>query len=57
MRFIYSAPNATVFYDFDYGEFVVQFYRNGVVIPDANYITNDQSDAVETACNFEGELA
>jgi predicted metalloendopeptidase len=57
MRFVYSAPNATVFYDFDYEEFVVQFYRNGVLIPDADYFTDDQADAVDTACNFEGAPA
>jgi hypothetical protein len=57
MRFVYSAPNATVFYDFDYEEFVVQFYRNGVLIPDADYFTDDQSDAVDTACLFQGEPA
>jgi len=53
MRFIYSAPRASVFYDFDYEEFVVCFYRDGVEIPNARYFTSDQSDAVETACNFE----
>jgi predicted metalloendopeptidase len=57
MRFVYSAPNATVFYDFDYEEFVVQFYRNGVLIPDADYFTDDQADAVDTACLFQGEPA
>jgi hypothetical protein len=53
MRFVYSAPNATVFYDFDYEEFVVQFYRGADVIPDADYFTDDQADAVATAINFE----
>jgi hypothetical protein len=53
MRFVYSAPNATVFYDFDYEEFVVKFYRDGVCIPDADYFTDDRADAVETAISFE----
>ncbi len=52
MRFVFSAPNATVFYDFDYEEFVVKFYRDGVLLPDADYFTNDQADAVATACKF-----
>lgn len=56
MRFIYSAPSATVFYDFDYEEFVVKFYRNGVEIPDADYFTADQDDAIETA-QLQGALA
>jgi hypothetical protein len=55
MRFVYSAPNATVFYNFDYEEFVVKFYRGGVVIDDADYFTDDQDDAVATACNFQGD--
>jgi predicted metalloendopeptidase len=53
MRFVLSAPNATVFYDFEYEEFVVQFYCNGVLVPDADYFTDDQSDAVETAFSFQ----
>jgi len=53
MRFVYSAPNAVVFYDFDYEEFVVKFYKDNVPIEGADYFTNDQADAVDTACNFE----
>ena len=54
MRFVFRAPSATVFYDFDYEEFVVKFFRNGVVIDDADYFTDDRADAVATACNFQG---
>lgn len=57
MRFVYSAPNATVFYDFDYENFVVKFYRNGVVLPGTDYHTNDQADAFSVAINFKGEPA
>jgi hypothetical protein len=53
MRFVYSAPNAVVFYDFDYEEFVVKFYKDNVPIEGADYFTDDQADAVDTACNFE----
>lgn len=56
MRFIYSAPNATVFYDFDYEEFVVKFYVNGVALPDADYFTDDRVDACDTAASFNPEL-
>jgi predicted metalloendopeptidase len=38
-----------VFYDFDNEEFVVKFWRDGVYLPDADYFTDDRSDAVETA--------
>jgi hypothetical protein len=54
MRFVFSAPSAAVFYDFEYEEFVVKFYRGADVIPDADYFTDDQADAVATAVNFEG---
>jgi hypothetical protein len=53
MRFVFRAQNAIVFYDFDYEEFVVKFYRGADAIPDADYFTDDQDDAVATAINFE----
>ncbi len=56
MRFVYSAPNATVFYNFEYEEFVVKFYRDGVALPDADYFTNDRTDAIETAMSFTEEV-
>ena len=52
MRFVYSAPNATVFYDFDYENFVVKFYRDGVALPDADYFTGDRIEAIEIANAF-----
>jgi hypothetical protein len=54
MRFVFRAQSAVVFYDFDYEEFVVKFYRGADVIPDADYFTDDQADAVQTACMFQG---
>jgi hypothetical protein len=57
MRFVFSAPSAAVFYDFEYEEFVVKFYRGADVIPDADYFTDDQADAVQTACMFQGAPA
>jgi hypothetical protein len=56
MRFVYSAPNATVFYNFEYEEFVVKFYRDGVALPDADYFTNDRTEAIETALSFTEEV-
>lgn len=52
MRFVFRAQSAVVFYDFDYEEFVVKFFRGDVPIPDADYFTDDQADAVATAINF-----
>ena len=56
MRFVFSAPSATVFYNFEYEEFVVKFYRNGVALPDADYFTDDRLDAIETANVFTEEV-
>ena len=56
MRFVYSAPSAVVFYDFDYEEFVVKFYRNGVYLPEADYFTDDRVDACKTASSFTPQL-
>jgi hypothetical protein len=41
--------SATVFYDFDYEEFVVKFYEFGKYSIDADYFTTDRVDAIETA--------
>jgi hypothetical protein len=49
MRIVFRRPNATVFYDFGKEEFVVRFWRDGVYLPEADYVTNDRTDAVETA--------
>jgi len=49
MRITFRLPTACVFYDFDNEEFVVKFWRDGVYLPDADYFTDDRSDAVETA--------
>ncbi len=56
MRIIFRRPNATVFYDFDYEEFVVKFWRDGVYLPDADYFTDDRADAVATADRYNEEL-
>ena len=56
MRVVYRAPAATVFYNFEYEEFVVKFYRNGVALPDADYFTDDRLDAIETAISFTEEV-
>lgn len=53
MRKVFSSPNGTalsftVFYDFDYEEFVVKLFKDGAYQPDADYFTNDQDDAVNT---------
>lgn len=56
MRFVYSAPSATVFYDFEYEEFVVKFYRGAVWIAEADYFTSDRLDAIETAIAFTEEV-
>jgi|GEM_PF-5102127 len=57
MRFVFRAQNAIVFYDFDYEEFVVKFYRGPEVIEDGDYFTDDQDDAIATACSFQLEPA
>jgi len=53
MRVVYRAPAATVFYDFDYEEFVVKFYRNGAYVENADYFTDDRNDACGTADAYE----
>lgn len=50
MRVVYRAAAATVFYDFDYEEFVVKFCFG----PD--YRTDDRTDAIETAITFEKDF-
>ena len=55
MRVVYRAPAATVFYDFEYGEFVVKFYRGAVPIVEADYFTTDRLEAIETAISFTEE--
>lgn len=49
MRIVFRRPNATVFYDFDNEEYVVKFWRDGNYLPDADYFTDDRTDAVQTA--------
>jgi len=56
MRVVYSAPAATVFYDFEYAEFVVKFYRGAVPIAEADYGTPDRLEAIETAISFTEEV-
>ena len=56
MRIVYKAPSATVFYNFEYEEFVVKFYREGVYLTEADYFTTDRSDAIETALSFTEEV-
>jgi len=56
MRLVYRAPAATVFYDFEYEEFVVKFYRGAVPIAEADYFTSDRLDAIETAISFTEEV-
>jgi predicted metalloendopeptidase len=55
MRIVFRLPRACVFYNFDYEEFVVKFWRNGVYLPDADYFTDDRSDAVGTATRYDEE--
>ena len=56
MRVVYRAPAATVFYDFEYEEFVVKFYRGAVPIAGADYFTSDRLEAIETAISFTEEV-
>jgi hypothetical protein len=56
MRLVYRAPAATVFYDFEYEEFVVKFYRGAVPIAGADYFTTDRLEAIETAISFTEEV-
>ena len=56
MRVVYRAPAATVFYDFEYEEFVVKFYRGAVYLAEADYFTTDRADAIETALSFTEEV-
>lgn len=56
MRVVYRAPAATVFYDFEYEEFVVKFYRGAVHLVGADYFTGDRLDAIETAISFTEEV-
>ena len=56
IRLVYRAPAATVFYNFEYEEFVVKFYRDGILLRDADYYTNDKADAIETALSFTEEV-
>jgi hypothetical protein len=56
MRVVYRAPAATVFYDFEYEEFVVKFYRGAVHLAEADYFTGDRLDAIETAMSFTEEV-
>ena len=53
MRIVYRAASASVFYDFDFEEFIVRFYRDGVYLPEADYFTDDRTDACATADAFE----
>jgi len=53
MRIVFRRPTATVFYDFEWEEFVVKFWRDGKYLPDADYFTDDRADAVETALNYD----
>lgn len=53
MRIVFRRPTATVFYDFEYEEFVVKFWRDGAYLPDADYFTDDRADAVETAIKYD----
>lgn len=52
MRVVYRLPTATVFYDFEWEEFVVKFFRGGVYQEGADYFTNDRNDACGTADAF-----
>ena len=56
MRVVYRAPSATVFYEFEYEEFVVKFYREGVSLEEADYFTTDRAEAIETALSFTEEV-
>ena len=56
MRVVFRAPAATVFYDFEYEEFVVKFYREAVYLEEADYFTTDRTDAIETAMSFTEEV-
>jgi hypothetical protein len=56
MRVVYRAPAATVFYEFDYEEFVVKFYREGVYLPEADVFTTDRAVAIEAAISFTEEV-
>lgn len=55
MRIVFRRPRACVFYNFDYEEFVVKFWRDGQYLPDADYFTDDRADAVETAVRYDDE--
>lgn len=56
MRVVYRAPAATVFYDFEYEEFVVKFYRGAVPLEGTDYFTTDRLEAIETAISFTEEV-
>ena len=56
MSVVFRAPSATVFYEFEYEEFVVKFYREGVYLAEADYFTTDRTDAIETALSFTEEV-
>jgi hypothetical protein len=44
-----DSRSAVVFYDFDYGEFVVKLFTDGVYDASADYFTDDRCDACGTA--------
>jgi hypothetical protein len=56
MRVVYRAPAATVFYEFEYEEFVVRFYREAVHLEEADFFTTDRVEAIEAAIAFTEEV-
>ena len=44
--------SATVFYDFDFEEFVVKFYEFGTYSIASDYFTHDRVYAIETAAKM-----
>ena len=56
MRFVFRAQSAVVFYDFDYEEFVVKFFRDGAYVENADYFTDDRNDACSNADAYNSEV-
>lgn len=44
-----TSATALVYYDPDFSEFVVKFYKNKIRLKDADYFTSDENDALSTA--------
>ena len=46
-----------VFYDFDYEEYVVKFYEEGLYMEGADYFSDDKIDAIDTGCVWCNQLS